>query len=146
MRLWDRLGRVRGLHFVGLSANESGWNGSGVGTVVVASPSPEVLIFNESGVWQPTGGGRISFRNVFRWRRLGLEAVRLEHLRYGADHPVYLFDLMSGADGVWTSVSPHCCRDDCYRAILEVEGVDIVLRWSVTGPSKQETIEYRYFP
>jgi hypothetical protein len=147
--LWERLGGVRVLRIVARSALANGWCGSGSGVVAVESSPPEVLIFSESGIWQLMDGGRISFRNIFRWRRLGIDTLRLEHLRYGADHPVTLFDLvpgMDGTDGTWTSAEPHQCRDDCYQAGLWLAGSSIVLRWSVTGPRKQQTIESRYSP
>jgi hypothetical protein len=146
---WERLGGVRALRIVARSARPNGWNRSGSGVVAVESSQPEVLVFRESGLWQSLEGGRIAFRNVFRWRRLDIDTLRLEHLRYGADHPVTLFDLvpgMDGTDGTWTSVEPHQCRDDCYRAGLWLAGSNIVLRWSVTGPRKQQTIESCYSP
>ncbi len=68
----------------------------------------------------------------------------LEHLRFGEDHPVYLFDLALAGEREWRSVSPHLCREDCYSAVLIVGDDNIVLRWSVNGPRKQETIEYVY--
>jgi hypothetical protein len=47
------------------------------------------------------------FRNVFRWTLLGPKLVRLEHLRFGPDHPVYLFELAQDANGTWTSNRLH---------------------------------------
>ena len=54
----------------------------------------------------PEGGRELRFRNVFRWSAVG-EALRLEHLRFGVAHPVFLFDLAPVAAGEWRSVSPH---------------------------------------
>ena len=70
--------------------------------------------------------------------------MRLEHLRFGEDHPVYLFDLGPAGEREWRSVSPHLCGEDCYAAVLTVRDDGIVLRWSVDGPRKQEAIEYTY--
>jgi hypothetical protein len=112
--LWASLCRVRSLHFVARSAASTGWHGTGSGTVVVASPARSVLTFTESGSWQPAAGPRIRFSNVFRWSLVGPAVVRLEHLRFGADHPVYLFDLAPRSGAEWASVNPHLCREDCY--------------------------------
>ncbi len=134
------------LQFVARSARADGWNGSGRGTVEVTSCDPAQLIFYESGTWEPLNGGRIAFRNVFRWQHLNSNIIRLEHLRYGPDRPVFLFDLTRGSDGVWMSQDPHLCREDRYSAWLQVVGAEVSLRWSVTGPRKEEAIDYRYFP
>jgi hypothetical protein len=142
--IWDRLGQVTSLVFTARSASPSGWNGSGSGKVVVES-TDAVLIFTESGTWLPDGGRELCFTNVFRWTRLDASgAIRLEHLRFGPERPVYLFDLAPSADGEWLSMSPHVCREDCYTACLQTHPDQIDLRWSVNGPSKQETIAYTY--
>jgi hypothetical protein len=39
---------------------------------------------------------------------------------------------------------PHQCRDDRYSAVLVVHDDRIVLRRSIDGPRKRETIEYDY--
>jgi hypothetical protein len=141
--LWQQLGQVRSLSFVARSSKPGGWNGKGNGKVVVEQPSPNCLTFAEAGVWRPDcGGNGIRFHNVFRWTLLGA-AIRLEHLRFGEDHPVYLFDI-APMEGQWRSISPHQCSDDCYSAELTVHGDAIILRWSITGPKKQEEIEYHY--
>jgi hypothetical protein len=143
-QLWDRLRRVRYLSFVARSGTESGWNGRGVGTVEVRESADAAMTFQEQGDWRPEGGERvIRFNNVYRWTRAG-GLLRLEHLRFGADNPVYLFDLTQTGEREWRSASPHLCREDCYAAVLLVRDDGIVLRWSIDGPRKQEVIEYLY--
>ena len=142
-RVWELLGRVRTLSFVARSDRPGGWNGAGSGTVVVRQGGEGTITFAEAGVWRPEGGRDIRFRNVFRWSVAG-EAVRLEHLRFGEDHSVYLFDLAPAGEREWRSVSPHLCSQDCYAALLTIRADAVVLRWSVDGPRKQETIEYTY--
>jgi hypothetical protein len=102
------------------------------------------MTFTESGVWRPEGGRDLRFSNVFRWSAVG-ETICLEHLRFGADRPVYLFDLAPAGECEWRSASPHQCREDCYAAQLVVRGDTVVLRWSIDGPRKQEVVEYTYF-
>lgn len=142
-QLWQRLGSVRALSFVARSERPDGWNGTGRGTVVVRRAGEGTLLFTESGVWRPEGGRDTRFGNVFRWTTVG-ERLRLEHLRFGEGHPVYLFDLAPSGGREWRSVSPHLCGEDCYAATALVLDDSIILRWSINGPRKQEEIEYTY--
>jgi len=71
--------------------------------------------------------------------------VRLEHLRFGPSAPVLLFDMASGADGLWREVSPHQCSEDCYTASLRQEDGRLLLAWQVNGPQKKESIRYIYW-
>jgi Family of unknown function (DUF6314) len=141
--VWDRLCRVRALSFAAGSASPTGWNGKGSGTVIVEPVADDIITYHESGVWRPEGGRDLRFTNVFRWSLAG-EVLSLEHLRFGVDNPVYLFDLAMHGERELSSVTPHVCREDCYAARLLVHDDRIDLRWSVTGPQKQETIEYTY--
>jgi len=142
--LWFCLERVRFLKFVACGRDNTGWNGNGSGTVAVTAPSETVLTFTESGRWQPLGGQQTRFSNVYRWSLLGPESIRLEHLRFGADRPVFLFDLAPRSDGNWASIKPHVCREDCYSAELRLLDWGLGLSWAVTGPRKQERIDYEY--
>ena len=144
--LWCALSLVERLEFVAGSALSTGWNGRGVGTVQVEDSGSGVLIFNERGVWRPEGGGESRFRNVFRWTRLGLTSIRLEHLRFGPERPVPLFDLIPGESGEWRSERPHLCGPDRYDAELWERDWGIEMVWSITGPRKAERIEYHYRP
>ena len=103
-----------------------------------------ILTFTEAGKWLSEVGRETQFRNVFRWSLLGPESVRLEHLRFGPDHPVLLFDMTPNAGGVWSSVSPHLCREDCYSAELRQQEAGMSLQWFIAGPKKSESIEYTY--
>lgn len=141
--LWERLQEVTAVSFEARSAAGTGWNGAGAGVVVATESSPGVLVFAESGWWQPLGRGDIRFTNVFRWSRLEA-SVRLEHLRFGPDQPVFLFDLDPGEDGVWREVSPHVCGEDCYAGCLSVEGRQLHVHWTIRGPRKDESIRYVY--
>jgi len=142
-RLWDMLCRVGALSFAARSKLPNGWNGTGVGTVEARQVKDGVLTFTESGVWHPEVGRETRFTNVFRWTVAG-DVVRLEHLRFGEDHPVFLFDLVPAGEREWRSASPHLCSEDCYAAVLTVRDDGIGLRWTIDGPRKQETIEYVY--
>jgi hypothetical protein len=143
-QLWDQLRRARSLSFVATSAGSTGWNGTGSGTVEVREAGDGVMTFHEQGLWRPEGGDQeIRFHNVYRWT-LASGLLRLEHLRFGEGHPVYLFDLAPAGDREWRSVSPHLCSEDCYAAVLLLREDSILVQWSIDGPRKRETIEYDY--
>jgi hypothetical protein len=144
---WMRLRTVQRLSFVARSraAPGSGWNGRGEGTVRVEEVDSRTTLFHESGSWTPEAGRAIPFSNVFRWT-LDDDAdfLRLEHLRFGAEHPVYLFDMVSASEAVLVSAELHVCRDDLYAARLEFDEQKIRLNWTIAGPKKNESIEYSY--
>lgn len=139
----ERFRSVRTVRFVSKSHSETGWSGSGFGVVKVSEPALNVLRFEESGTWKPTGSKEMRFTNVFRWS-LVEDRLRLEHLRFGADHPVFLFEMAVGADGIWQETDPHPCRDDCYRASLRLAEDEVFVSWLVRGPKRDEIIEYTY--
>jgi hypothetical protein len=146
-KAWDRLCAVRELVFEARSgsATNSGWTGSGRGTVQVEHVDAMTILFHEQGSWTPEGGQEIRFTNVFRWttapdRRL----MRLEHLRFGPDKRVYLFDVVPVSEGVLESAEPHVCSEDLYSARMEYDHVCVRLNWKITGPRKDESISYLY--
>src|SRR5262249_36772553 len=115
-----------------------------VGSVLVESPAETVLTFAETGTWQTRAGRETRFTNAYRWTAAGPDRVRLEHLRFGPEHPVYLFDLTCLGGGVWSSAGPHQGREDCYTAELRLRDRGMQLGWVVSGPKKQEGIDYEY--
>jgi hypothetical protein len=137
---------VQSLRFDARSEATTGWDGVGTGAVAVSEPTIGVVVFDEAGTWQPSIAARaaVVFKNVFRWSVVG-ESLRLEHLRFGPEHPVLLFDMVPAPDGVWHEVSPHQCHKDCYTASLEVEDDRLVVAWSIVGPRKRESIRYTYW-
>ena len=134
------------MRFEGHSEAKTGWDGVGTGTVMVAEPIVGVLTFEESGMWHPRAADTspVEFKNVFRWSDIN-GVLRLEHLRFGVDHPVVLFDMVPDEYGVWRAQSPHQCGEDCYSASLMRGDENIVMAWSIMGPRKQEAIRYRYW-
>ena len=144
------LRQVTSLSFTAQSQANTGWQGIGSGKVEVSEPASCTVVFHEAGTWQPSAEhqGVFDFSNVFRWSAVG-EHLRLEHLRFGVDNPVLLFDMACHADGIWRDISPHECGADRYAATLEVtrggaENVRIDVAWSIVGPRKQESIKYSY--
>lgn len=142
----SQLRRVRALRFDARSDAATGWNGTGTGTVVVTEPADGVVVFEEAGTWQADIPGRpaIGFNNVFRWSRIDA-ALRLEHLRFGLERPVWLFDLVPGENGAWRERSAHLCGADRYAATLRIAGGRLEVAWSIVGPRKRESIRYAYW-
>ncbi len=141
--LWDALRTVCAVHFVAYGSAATGWSGIGDGTVLVED-SPDVILFREVGTWRQPGAAKpLPFTNVYRWTLRG-ETIRLEHLRFGVDRPVYLFDLTPGTGNVWSSLAPHSCGEDEYTAEVRLTGDILLFDWAITGPRKQERIEYVY--
>ena len=141
--VWSRLSSIRELAFKATSSASTGWTGSGVATVNVTLPASGVLVSSESGTWTPEVGKPLAFTNVYRWT-LQPQTLRLEHLRFGADDPVYLFDLGIVDDSRMESVEPHLGQDDLYVAQLSLTSTDLNIAWSIDGPRKRETIKYVY--
>jgi hypothetical protein len=145
MNLWDRLSGITSLRFVARSANDTGWNGSGNGNVAIEHLDANTITFTETGQWTTETGKQLNFSNVYRWSLLeSASVIRLEHLRFGENSPVYLFDLVPGNDRNWHSTEPHLCRDDLYSATMRLDPDKIELRWTIKGPQKDEDIHYLY--
>ena len=142
--LLDLLRRVRALRFVARSDAGTGWDGVGVGAVEVSELDAGTVVFTEAGEFRSAAARpAIRFHNLFRWSLAG-ETLRLEHLRFGPNHPVHLFDMATTADGTWREVTPHLCREDCYTATLTMEGEMLIVAWTIRGPKKWESIRYEY--
>ncbi len=142
--LLERLFQVRVLRFAATSALQTAWNGEGTGSVQTELTDSDVLIFRENGEWAPETGRPLRFHNVYRWSKTGRDSVCLEHLRFGPDKPVKLFELVAESPELWTSPAPHHCGDDLYSAVLKVGEDKIDLQWTIRGPRKDERIHYIY--
>ena len=147
IELWKKLGTVKRLSFHAKtkSKEESGWNGRGKGEVIVSRDGDNVLVFHEKGSWKGKHGGEMNFSNIFRWSLDRMKGVvSLEHLRYGFDHPVFLFYLTPSSAQSLTSVDSHLCEDDAYFGQIIIDSHALRLNWRVIGPKKNEEINYHY--
>jgi len=144
---WEKLRTVSQLTFNAKtqSKEDLGWNGKGKGEVVVTREGITTLIFNEKGTWQGKQGAEVNFSNVFRWtldRTAGV--ISLEHLRRGADHPVFLLHLAPSGKDSLTSVDSHLCEGDTYFGQIHFSHHHLRLNWRVIGPKKNEELDYYY--
>ena len=144
--VWQRLASVTSLAFESTSQAENmGWSGQGRGQVTVEEADAATLLFYEQGQWQQNGGKQLAFRNVYRWTALAdVGHLRLEHLRFGSEHPVGLFDLERVDSTSWQSIAPHVCREDSYTATMHAAANELHLHWTIQGPGKDESIRYTY--
>jgi Family of unknown function (DUF6314) len=139
------LRRCRELRFIAYRDDHpKTWTCNGVGAVAIESPSAQIVIFNESGTSRLTSGRELRFTNAYRWSLVSRSVVRLEHLRFGPNRPVYLFDLAPQDESTWASVTPHHCRSDLYSLQFELGRDAVSLLWMIVGPGKREKIQCVY--
>jgi hypothetical protein len=136
------LSGIHSLSFTSQSDLNTGWNGSGNGNVEIEEKSKQ-LIFKEIGKWKNSDKKQFGFTNTYRWT-FESDHVTLEHLRFGAKAPVLLFRLVADSQTNWHSSCPHKCDLDLYSATLVIEDKQVILRWKVEGPRKNEEITYWY--
>ena len=84
-------------------------------------------------------------RNTYRWMFCNSGNIKLEHLRFGKDNPVFLVELFPSGKNEWSSIQPHNCNDDLYYAELKLENNNIILSWNVKGPTENYRLKTRYF-
>ncbi|KOY87218.1 hypothetical protein AD998_14615 [bacterium 336/3] len=122
-----------------------GWNAQGNGIVTVSSPKKDIIIFEESGLLTlPNQQKQFKCHNVYRWTFETEKRIKLEHLRFGEENPVYLFHLVYQDTNTFSSICPHICDKDLYTAHLQLAPRRIVLVWEIKGDTKNERIEYHY--
>ena len=138
----QRLRAVRSLQFSAKSNDRtSGWEGVGTGTVNVAVNGDSTITFTEHGMWARDCEKQFDFHNIYRWRfDWDAGAIRLEHLRYDPNRPVFLLDLVPTDEATFESVSPHRCGADFYAATVKFGDDVIDLSWHVKGPKKDVEI------
>jgi len=142
---WEKLSKITKLSFKARSkSKDHGWHGKGSGEVNVVKILNQIT-FNEKGSWQNKEGGKVNFSNVFRWtydRNAGV--ISLEHLRRGAENPVFLFDLAPSSGQSLSSVNSHLCGGDTYFGQIHYDQYSLRLNWRVIGPKKNEEMDYYY--
>lgn len=147
LAFWDKLLNVKKLTFHAKtnSIDEDGWNGKGLGVVTSARNGYNELIFNEKGTWRGKEGIDLTFSNVFRWTLdRNANMISLEHLRYGHEHPVFLFHLTPSGKNALSSVDSHLCGGDTYFGQIYFDHHSLRLNWRVIGPKKNEELDYYY--
>lgn len=116
-----------------------------VGKVTVKEEKPGIFIFTEQGHWVKGIQQNINFHNSLRWSCIFEEGlIRLEHLRHGLNHPIFLSYLTPINSKQLQSIDPHLCQKDCYFGHIEFNKQGIYLTWRILGDRKNETLHYIY--
>jgi len=122
-----------------------GWTAKGNGVVAISSPESNIIIFEEKGTLKlPHQNKFFKCSNLYRWTFEIDNRIKLEHLRFGEENPVYLFHLAYQGNHTFSSVCPHVCDKDLYTAELTFTQKNIRLVWEINGDTKNEHIEYYY--
>ena len=140
--LHQRMAAVSGFSFTarGGPQSQTAWNGTAIGQVSVARDGKS-LVFNEVGNFTPECSTR-SFNqtNFYRWEFLD-DSVNVYQERRG--EPVFLVNLIV-QDDIWQTHESHLCVKDLYSLKLEIIENEIIATWTISGPKKDESLEYRY--
>lgn len=145
--LWQRLLQVKHLSFSAQSKAEqsSGWNGIGKAKVEIHPAAARSIIFKEQGSWTSHEGKQFDFKNALRWTWHASKPVFiLEHLHYGPEHPIVLFELKPINLTQFEMIQPFLCKQDTYLAHLHCDQHLIQLHWRIIGPKKNEEMHYIY--
>ncbi len=148
LKFWALLGQIKSLSF-STKSRKGGELVTQIGRaeVLISSPSPSVLIFQEKGHWFRDQVPETAFNNSFRWTLdVNSSLITLEHLRYGLTHPVFLFHLTPTKPSMLEAVDAHLCAADTYLGSILWSRTDIAFHWRVIGPLKNDELVYHYTP
>jgi hypothetical protein len=141
---WNRLKAVRMLLINAKLYNEASIK-RGKGDVKVIEEGTSVISFQELGAWQMDNDKEIQFSNTLRWTLdLSSGTIGLEHLRFGAAKPVFLFHLKAKTESLLASIDSHLCGSDAYFGQLQIKSHFLQLSWRIVGPKKNDRIECLY--
>lgn len=146
MDLFSKLLNIRHFKYESKSGKNSqtGWNGQGYGTVITPQKD-NCIYFKEEGSFILDGSKKpINISNEYIWQKINSQRISLSHARFGYNNLVKLFDLICIDDNLWQSEQAHICVDDLYSAQLYNLENEISLVWKISGPKKDELIDYKY--
>ncbi|QUM79567.1 hypothetical protein HWV01_04205 [Moritella sp. 5] len=153
-QLWTLLNRLNRFSFKVNADNESvtGWQGEGQGLIKRRSsgetePSkPEsgaIVETIERGDYYVSADRKVPMHNQYLWQFEG-DYIRLTHLRFGWDKPVFLFDIIENGQGELVTRQSHQCAADNYDASFALSPDSLVMQWRIQGPKKREVLDYIY--
>lgn len=142
--IWNDFKVVRSVSFYARSILKKKPMGKGKGKVDVEITGKGEIIFHEEGQLENAEGKIFNYKNAFRWTYHHFEGmISLEHLRFGRDHPVFLFHLISRGQ-ILESINPHLCGKDTYFGYMHRRKQNITLLCRIISAKKNEEIEYSY--
>jgi len=145
--LWSALGEVRQIELRCAYKGRDNFRRecTAAGDVTASKIKDSRITFTESGEWTAVNHKTVSFFNVYRWSLIEEGGIiRLEHLRFGIDNPVFLVDFAPVGNSILHSMTPHLCGADRYSATLSSNGGAVHLSWIVQGPTKSDEINCVY--
>lgn len=123
----------------------NGLEGMGGGAVTCIKENENSLLFYEHGRFNNSFNKSMKCNNIYRWSFHYLDnKIALQHVRFGLDNPVFLFDLIFDKENRMISQNPHICKDDKYSAEMIIETSTIKLNWVVKSLIKYNRMEYLY--
>lgn len=143
---WGNLKKINHLFFLASSKRNGALSSqAGEAQVEMIPLNPHTLVSQEKGSWIQNQVPGIAFNNSFRWTLdLGEERIGLEHLRYGSDHPVFLFYLAPSSPFTLEAANEHVCAADIYLGKIEWSDELIEFHWRIVGPLKNDQLTYQY--
>lgn len=124
--------------------SKTGWEGIAEGMVRISSPKEYECIFDESCRFQMKTGESFDLKNKYLWVRKS-SSIEVSHLR--RVEPVFLVELEpwgSSEGREFRERSRHLCGADEYRLQICLLEKGFSANWRITGPKKDELIEYVY--
>lgn len=153
--LWTLLNRLNRFSFKVNTNNDSvtGWQGEGQGLIkrrssvnALKTDLPEfgaIIETIERGDYYLSKDRKVPMHNQYLWQFEG-DHIRLTHLRFGWDKPVFLFDIIDNGQGELVIRQSHQCAADNYDASLVLHPDSLVMQWRIQGPKKHEVLDYIY--
>jgi len=152
--LWNLLNRLNRFSFKVNTDNESatGWQGEGQGLIKrrgsVTNESTElesgaIVETIERGEYHVSTTRKVPMHNQYLWQFEG-DHIRLTHLRFGWDKPVFLFDIIENEQGQLVTRQSHQCAADNYDASFVLQPDSLEMQWRIQGPKKREVLDYIY--
>lgn len=120
--------------------------GEAFGEVQTTREDRDILLFRIKGHWEKSSTQELNFSNTLRWTLdHSSGTIGLEHLRYGPNHPVFLFHLAPLSSHKLESIDSHLCKKDFYFGRVTFSKQHIHFLWRVLGPHKNELIHHTYY-
>jgi len=153
-QLWDLLNRLNRFSFKVNADNESvtGWQGKGQGLIKrrasgeteVSQPESGAIVETiERGYYYVSADRKVPMHNQYLWQFKG-DYIRLTHLRFGWDKPVFLFDIIENRYDELVTRQSHQCAADNYDASFVLSPDSLAMQWRIQGPKKREVLDYIY--
>jgi len=142
--LMDKLEKVKRLNFIVNHPNPE-LNIRLNCNLEVTRPDDFSIITEELGGWVNMEGQKVVSKNVYKWTAQSDSILKLEHLRFGEEKPIFLVSFYNEKNILWKSLKPHICQQDIYSAEIVISHSNVKLIWSIETPKHTYSIESTYY-